>query len=148
LELIRFVFVAATAALLMQAAAPQITVYKTVTCGCCGKWVEHLQANGFKPVVHDVPSTAEYRVKHGVPDQLQSCHTAVVGGYTIEGHVPAADIHRLLKQKPRAKGLAVPGMPMGSPGMEGPRREAYAVLLFQASGATTVFQRYQAGPGN
>jgi hypothetical protein len=126
----------------LQAAAPQVNVYKTRTCGCCGKWVEHLKANGFAPQVTDVPSTAEYRRRHGVPDQLQSCHTATVGGYTIEGHVPAADIHRLLKQRPKGKGLAVPGMPMGSPGMEGARRDAYSVYLFNSDGSTSVFQKH------
>jgi hypothetical protein len=126
----------------LYAAGPKITVYKTKTCGCCGKWVDHLRANGFEPVVNDVPSTAEYRKKYGVPDALASCHTAVVGTYAVEGHIPAADIHRLLKQKPKANGIAVPGMPMGSPGMEGPRREAYSVYLFDASGRTSVFQKH------
>jgi hypothetical protein len=126
----------------LQAAAPQVNVYKTRTCGCCAKWVEHLKASGFSPQVTDVPSTAEYRRQYGVPDQLQSCHTATVGGYTIEGHVPAADIHRLLKQRPKGKGLAVPGMPMGSPGMEGARRDAYSVFLFDSDGRTSVFQKY------
>ena len=119
-----------------------MTVYKTRTCGCCGKWVEHLRANGFDVTVNDVPSTAEYRKKYGVPDALASCHTAVVNGYTVEGHIPAADIHRLLKQRPKGKGIAVPGMPMGSPGMEGPRRQAYSVLLFQADGSTSVFEKH------
>ena len=126
----------------LQAAPPEVNVYKTRTCGCCGKWVEHLKAKGFAPRVTDVPSTAEYRLQYGVPDRLQSCHTATVGGYTIEGHVPAADIHRLLKQRPKAKGLAVPGMPMGSPGMEGARSDAYSVLLFKADGTSSVFQKY------
>ena len=119
-----------------------MTVYKTKTCGCCGKWVEHLRANGFAVTVNDVPSTAEYRAKYGVPDALASCHTAVVGGYTVEGHIPAADIHRLLKERPKGKGIAVPGMPMGSPGMEGPHRQAYSVLLFQPDGLTTVFAKH------
>lgn len=126
----------------LQAAGPKITVYKTKTCGCCGKWVDHLRANGFEPVVNDVPSTAEYRQKYGVPDSLASCHTAVVNGYAVEGHIPAADIHRLLKEKPKAKGIAVPGMPIGSPGMEGSRQDPYAVYLFDASGKPTVFQRH------
>ncbi len=128
----------------LQAAAPRVNVYKTATCGCCSKWVEHLKANGFDPTVTDVPSTAEYRRKYAVPDKLQSCHTATVGGYTLEGHVPAADIHRLLKTKPKAKGLAVPGMPAGSPGMEGPRQDAFSVLLFDAEGHVSVFQKYPA----
>ena len=126
----------------LRAAEPQVTVYKTRTCGCCGKWVEHLKANGFAPNVVDVPSTAEYRQRYGVPEQLASCHTATVGGYTVEGHVPAADIHRLLQKKPKAKGLTVPGMPMGSPGMEGSRRDAYSVLLIGADGRTSVFKQY------
>lgn len=126
----------------LQAAGPAIVVYKTRTCGCCGKWVEHLKAKGFEPEVKEVPSTAEARKQYGVPDNLISCHTAVVNGYTVEGHVPAEDIHRLLKQRPKAKGLAVPGMPAGSPGMEGARRDAYSVLLFKADGTTSVFQKY------
>jgi hypothetical protein len=126
----------------VQAAGPKINVYKTTTCGCCGKWVEHLKANGFTPVVTDVPSTAEYRRKYGVPEQLLSCHTATVGGYSVEGHVPAADIQRLLKEKPKAQGLAVPGMPLGSPGMEAARKDPYSVLLFTSDGRTTVFQKY------
>ena len=128
------------------AAGPQITVYKTPTCGCCGMWVQHLKDNGFTPVVKEVQSTAEYRNQYGVPEKLMSCHTAKVGAYTIEGHVPAADIQRLLKQKPKGAGLAVPGMPIGSPGMEqGGRRQPYSVLLFQKDGTTSVFQSY---PGN
>jgi hypothetical protein len=124
------------------AAAPHVTVFKTPTCGCCGKWVEHLESRGFTATVTDVPSTAEHRRRYGVPDQLQSCHTATVGGYTIEGHVPAADIHRLLKTRPKAKGLAVPGMPLGSPGMEAARRDAYSVLLFSSDGRISEFQKY------
>ena len=120
-----------------------IEIYKTKTCGCCAKWVDHLKANGFAPKVTDVPSTAPYRQKYGVPERLQSCHTAVVRGYSVEGHVPAADIQRLLKEKPKAVGIAVPGMPMGSPGMEqGSRRDPYSVILFKADGATSEFQKY------
>jgi hypothetical protein len=126
----------------LSAADPQIKVYKTVTCGCCGKWVDHLKANGFEPVVENVQNLSEYRRQFGVPENLQSCHTATVGGYTVEGHVPAADIKRMLKEKPKAKGLAVPGMPLGSPGMEAPRSQPYAVLLFQNGGQTSVFQKY------
>lgn len=104
--------------------------------------MEHLRSNGFTVTVHDVASTAEYRRKYGVPDALASCHTAVVGGYTVEGHIPAADIQRLLRERPKGKGIAVPGMPMGSPGMEGPRRQAYSVMLFQADGLATVFEKH------
>lgn len=139
----RVVAVALTATISSFAAAPpEMTVYKTATCGCCAKWVDHARANGFKVTVHDVASTAPYRAKFGVPERLLSCHTGVVGGYAIEGHVPAREILRLLRERPRAKGLAVPGMPMGSPGMEGPTSDAYSVLLFEESGHTTVFQKY------
>jgi hypothetical protein len=123
-------------------AGPQVQVFKTPTCGCCGKWVEHLKANGFTVKVTDVNNTAAYRKLHRVPDTLASCHTAFVDGYAVEGHVPAADIQRLLKQKPKAAGIAVPAMPLGSPGMEAGRRDAYSVLLFTSDGKTSVFQKY------
>ena len=128
------------------APAPKMQVFKTPTCGCCGKWVEHMRAAGFDVSVQDVPGTAEYRRKYGVPDELQSCHTAVVNGYAVEGHVPAADVHRLIRSGAKAKGLAVPGMPMGSPGMEGPRSDAYSVMLFHADGRASVYQKYPAKP--
>ena len=126
----------------LYAAGPLVSVVKTPTCGCCSKWVDHLKANGFTTTVKDVRSTAEFRREAGVPDNLQSCHTAIVEGYAIEGHVPAADIRRLLKTRPKAKGLAVPGMPLGSPGMEANRRDAYSVLLFQTDGRVSVFTKY------
>ncbi|MBC8167808.1 MAG: DUF411 domain-containing protein [Bryobacteraceae bacterium] len=129
----------------LSAAAPVMQVYKTPTCGCCGKWVEHMKANGFDVKVTEVPSTLEYRQKYGVPEKLQSCHTAVVNRYTIEGHVPAADVQRLLKTKSESKGLAVPGMPIGSPGMEqGTGSQAYSVVLFDEKGATSEFRKYEA----
>ena len=129
----------------LQAAGPAITVYKTATCGCCGIWVKHLSDRGFAATIKDVESTDEYSRKFGVPAALHTCHTAIVDGYTIEGHVPAADIQRLLKERPKAKGLAVPGMPMGSPGMEaGGRSAKYSVLLFQADGKTSVYREYPA----
>jgi len=124
------------------AATPTIQVFKTSTCGCCGNWVKHLQANGFEVAVKDVLDTGEYRRKYGVPEKLLSCHTGVVEGYALEGHVPAAEIHRLLQERPRAKGLAVPGMPMGSPGMEGSVSQAYSVILFDGEGRTSVFKSY------
>jgi hypothetical protein len=127
---------------LLPAASSQMKVYKTATCGCCGKWIDHLKANGFSVDVETVQETASYRQKFGVPANLASCHTGVVDGYTIEGHIPAADIKRLLKEKPKGKGIAVPGMPIGSPGMEGPRPQQYAVFLFQEDGSTTVFERH------
>jgi len=128
----------------LHAASPAVNVFKTATCGCCGKWVEHLRANGFVVNVQNVENTAEYRRKYGVPEKLMSCHTAVVNGFAIEGHVPAREIQRLLSSGAKAKGLAVPGMPAGSPGMEGPRADAYSVLLFDAQGRASVYQSYPA----
>lgn len=127
------------------ASAQKMVVYKTRTCGCCGKWVEHMKANGFDVEVNDVPSTADYRRKYGVPEELRSCHTAVVNGYAIEGHVPAADVQRLLKSNAKVKGISAPGMPIGSPGMEqGPRQDAYDVVQFTAAGTKSVFQSHPA----
>lgn len=119
-----------------------VEVYKSPTCGCCADWIKHLRQNGFNVKAHDVADASGYRAKFGVPDQLGSCHTAAVGGYAIEGHVPAREIKRLLAEKPNAKGLAVPGMPKGSPGMEGPVSDPYDVLLFQAGGKYTVYQKH------
>lgn len=121
------------------AAGPEITVYKSPTCGCCSKWVDHLKAGGFSVRSHDVPDVGPIKRKHGIPDRLSSCHTGLVGGYAVEGHVPADVIRKLLKERPRAVGLAVPGMPMGSPGMEGPHRDRYDVLLVLPGGATRVY---------
>ncbi len=132
-------------AVAMPAEPPVVTAFKTKTCGCCGKWVDHMRASGFKVIVNEVASTGEYRQRYGVPEKLQSCHTAVVKGYSIEGHVPAAEIQRLLQEKPKAKGLAVPGMPAGSPGMEGPRQDAYSVVKFDEGGILSVYQKYPAG---
>ncbi len=129
-----------------KATQPVIDVYKSATCGCCTEWITHLRANGFKVNAHNVPNTVAYRIKLGVPPSLGSCHTGTIGGYALEGHVPASDIKRLLAEKPRAQGLAVPGMPMGSPGMEvaGEPADAYDVLLFQADGKSVVYRRYAA----
>jgi Cu/Ag efflux protein CusF len=128
------------------AQATTVQVWKDPNCGCCQLWVEHLQASGFKVEVFDVGNTAA-RKRLGMPEKLGSCHTASVGGYVIEGHVPAPDIHRLLKDRPTALGLAVPGMPIGSPGMDGPeykgRKDAYDVLLVQKNGNTQKFARYE-----
>lgn len=123
--------------------APSIEVYKSASCGCCGEWVKHLRRNGFEVTVREVAEPSLYRARFGVPERLGSCHTAVAGGYAIEGHVPAHDIRRLLAERPKAKGLAVPAMPMGSPGMEGPRRDPYDVLLLDAQGRTRVFASYR-----
>jgi hypothetical protein len=127
------------------AAGPEVIVYKDPFCGCCSLWAKHLEANGFQVKVQVVENMDQYKRMLGVPATLKSCHTAVVNGYTIEGHVPAEDIQRLLKERPKAKGLAVPGMPLGSPGMEaGTSRQAYSVLLFDAEGKTSVYRQYPA----
>jgi hypothetical protein len=126
-------------------AQPLVEVWKGPSCGCCKDWVAHLEANGFRTRTHDTGNT-EARARMGVNIRLGSCHTGQVGGYAIEGHVPAADIQRLLRERPRAIGLAVPGMPLGSPGMDGPeyggRRDAYEVLLIAPDGSTTVYSSH------
>ena len=129
------------------ARAVEINVYKSPYCGCCGAWVDNLKASGLKLVVHEMEDVTPVATKAGVPDMARSCHTALVDGYFIEGHVPASDIRRLLSERPKALGIAVPGMPIGSPGMEqGDRRQAYATLLVEQGGALRVFARHnQAG---
>jgi len=124
--------------------ANEITVYKSPSCGCCKKWVTHLEQNGFIVTSHDVESIVPVKQKHGVLPQLGSCHTGLIDGYVIEGHVPADDIKRLLKEKPAVAGLAVPGMPVGTPGMEqGNRKDSYQVLSFDRSGNIQVFAEYK-----
>ena len=126
------------------APAPLIEVWKSASCGCCHLWVEHLQKNGFQVKVNDVAGPADYREKFGMPSEYGSCHTAKVQGYVLEGHVPAREIHRLPKEKPRAPGLAVPGMPMGSPGMEMEgRQDPYDVMLVSREGRASVYQSYR-----
>lgn len=124
---------------------PMVTVWKDPNCGCCKVWVEHLRANGLAVQVRDTGNIGARR-RLGVPANLASCHTAEVAGYVVEGHVPAREIQRLLKEKPDALGLAVPSMPIGSPGMDGPeyggRKDAYQVLLMTKDGGTRVYQRY------
>lgn len=120
----------------------QIDVYKSSSCGCCSKWIEHLRKSGFKVEAHEVNDIPAARKKLGMPDKLGSCHTAKIGNYIVEGHVPAADIRRLLKEKPKALGLALPGMPLGSPGMDIPNSPPYETLLVQADGSTRVFTKH------
>jgi hypothetical protein len=118
-------------------------VYKSPTCGCCAKWVEHVRAGGFTVKVTDLSdeALASMKEKHGIPRTAQSCHTALVNGYVVEGHVPVAEVQRLLKEKPTATGIAVGGMPIGSPGMEvpGQRPHTYNVVTFDKAGAVKVF---------
>ena len=131
---------------LAQGAAPvQVQVWKEPTCGCCGDWIAHMEANGFKVFVN-VGGTNAARTRLGMPRNMASCHTALVGGYAIEGHVPARDISRLLREKPAAVGLAAPGMPIGSPGMDTPayngKKSPYDVMLVARDGSATVYQKY------
>ncbi len=124
-------------------AVPAVSVSKLVECGCCDQWAEHLRKNGFAVSVREVPDLAPVRKKYGVSRDFGTCHVAMVEGYVVEGHVPAADIRRLLRERPKVAGLAVPGMPAGSPGMEGPRSDPYEVLAFERSGAARVYARYR-----
>ena len=139
-------FLGASAAALLAgralAARDVVEVYKSSTCGCCGDWVKHLRSSGFEVRAHDVSDPGEYRRRYGVPEAFASCHTALVGGYAIEGHVPAREIRRLLAERPKAQGLSVPGMVAGSPGMEGPRSDPYKVLLFQRDGRFATYAQY------
>ena len=146
----RHVLSTASAALLMTALGPfesaaqaaEVTVYKSPTCGCCVAWVDHLRDNGFSVIVQEHDDLGPIKMLLGVPDALQACHSATVGGYVIEGHVPARDIRRLLDEQPRGIGLAVAGMPMGSPGMElGGEPDPYQVILFGAEG-DRIFNAY------
>lgn len=136
-------YLAAVAAIPTQQARPiAITVYKSPTCGCCTAWVDHMKANGFTVTVRDIENLTPIKADAGVPSRLQSCHTAIVAGYAIEGHVPADLVKKFLAEKPKLAGLAVPGMPVGSPGMEqGNTRQPYEVLTFDAQGRTTVYAR-------
>jgi hypothetical protein len=123
---------------------PLVTVYKNESCGCCGLWVQHLRENGFRVDERNVDDLAPVKAHVGVPYGMGACHTAEIGGYFVEGHVPASDIRRLLKERPDARGLTVPAMPVGSPGMEAPdgRVQPYDVFLVAHDGATSVFAHY------
>ena len=123
-------------------ALPTVEVYKSPTCGCCGKWVDHMKANGFKVVTHEMNDVTPHKQRLGVPVGMGSCHTAEVGGYLVEGHVPADDVKRLLAEKPKAKGLVSPGMPQSAPGMDMPGKQPYEILLVRQDGSTSSFARH------
>jgi hypothetical protein len=127
--------------------ATTINVWKTPECGCCKDWIKHLQSNGFQVVAHDVGDTSEMRRKLLMPEQFGSCHSGSVNGYALEGHVPAKEIRRLLRERPVAVGLSVPAMPLGAPGMDGPEYQGrsfpYEVLLVGKNGKTSVYQAYK-----
>lgn len=118
-----------------------LTVCQSPTCECCGRWEDHLTAHGFRLTVHRTDAMSAVKHQQAVPGSLISCHTALVGGYVVEGHVPADVIQRLLRERPPVRGIAVPGMPAGAPGMEGPAPEPYAVLTFDHLGRTAVYDR-------
>jgi hypothetical protein len=128
-----------------QQAKPSVEVYKDPSCGCCSKWVDHLQANGFTVKTTDRADLADLKAKHRVPQKVQSCHMALVDGYVVEGHVPAEDVKRLLKERPAVVGIAVPGMPIGSPGMEvaGMKMQPFDVLAFDKAGQTRVYASHK-----
>ncbi|HEC05692.1 MAG TPA: DUF411 domain-containing protein [Thiolapillus brandeum] len=121
------------------AQAADVVVYKSPTCGCCKKWVSHMRENGFSVEVHEQYNVTPKKDEYGVPRRLRSCHTAKVGGYVVEGHVPADVVRQLLEEQPEIAGVAVPGMPMGSPGMEGFRKDPYDVISFTDSGKTGIY---------
>jgi hypothetical protein len=127
---------------LLAQGAKTVEVFKSPYCECCSKWAEHMQKNGFKVITRNVEDVPAKRKSLGMPEHLGSCHTARVSGYLLEGHVPAADVQRLLKEKPKALGLAVPGMPPGSPGMDIPKSPSYETLLVQADGSTRTFAKH------
>lgn len=123
-----------------QRTAAKVTVYKSPTCGCCTKWVDHMRANGFDVTATNVEDMAVVKQKYGVPDKVGSCHTSLVGGYVIEGHVPADVVKRLLAERPKVAGLAVPGMPASAPGMDIPG-QPYTIVGFDRAGQLTVYER-------
>lgn len=124
-----------------QAQAAGITVYKNPSCGCCGNWIDHLRDNGFSGATRNVKDLSPIRSEHGVTPELAACHTAIVDGYVVEGHVPADVIQRLLAERPSVVGIAVPGMPPGSPGMEVGYSQPYNVVTFDENGNTEVYER-------
>ncbi|MEO7385720.1 MAG: DUF411 domain-containing protein [Gammaproteobacteria bacterium] len=124
---------------------PLVKVWKTPTCGCCGKWIRHMEAAGFRVEVTEVDSVDPVRKANGIPESLSSCHTALVGGYAVEGHVPASDVRRLLREKPGILGLSAPGMPAGSPGMDLPGSPPYDVLAIGRDKTAEVFATHMPG---
>ncbi|WP_029418271.1 DUF411 domain-containing protein [Brevundimonas bacteroides] len=134
--------VAATAARPVLAQDRRMTTYKTPWCGCCDGWVAHMRTAGWTVEVIEREDLAPIRARYGVPDRYAGCHTALVGAYAIEGHVPAADVERLLRERPTAVALAAPGMPAGSPGMEAAGRQPYVTLLINYAGEATIFGRH------
>lgn len=124
------------------AKAGEVVVYKSPSCGCCGKWAEHLRQNGFEVSINNIDNIGPVKEQAGIPYDLEACHTAFVDGYAVEGHVPAENIHKMLADRPKFKGIAVPGMPASSPGMDSPDHEPYTVYSFDADGKKKVYASY------
>lgn len=141
--MLSLLFALSTTVAAVEAKTSDIKVYASKTCGCCHQWVKHLESHGFKVKTEMVDDVSPVKTKFQIPDHMQSCHTAVVDGYLIEGHVPALAIKKMLSSKPSIRGLAVPGMPIGSPGMEqGNTKEAYNVMSFSKPGKDAVFMKF------
>ncbi|MBI4476878.1 MAG: DUF411 domain-containing protein [Acidobacteria bacterium] len=130
-----------------QPGLPPMQVYKSPSCGCCVKWIEYFRQQGFKVTTTDVPEIQTIKKAHDISETLASCHTALVGGYIVEGHVPVEDVKRLLKERPKIAGIAVPGMPIGSPGMEGANPQTYNVFSFDKQGAIAIFSTHRPDKG-
>jgi hypothetical protein len=124
------------------AAATEVTVYKNAACGCCSKWAEHMRTAGFTVITQDVDDLTAVKQRYGVPAALGSCHTALVGRYVVEGHVPPSDVERLLRENPAVTGIAVPGMPASAPGMDSARHQPYQTVTFTRTGAKTLFAQH------
>jgi len=137
-----FALVTALTTRAVPAQSANIVVYKSPTCGCCKNWVAHMQKNGHSVKTQDFEDMDPIKKLAGVPEPFQSCHTAMVNGYVVEGHVPAKDVDRLLKERPKARGISVPGMPAGAPGMEQGESERYNVLLFQSDGTSSIYAKH------
>jgi len=119
--------------------AADVTVYKSATCGCCNGWIKHMEANGFKVKAQNVSDLDAIKRRYGVTPNLASCHTAIIDGYVVEGHVPASDVKRLLRERPKVKGITAPGMPQSAPGMDAPYKQPYQTLTFDDAGRVQVF---------
>lgn len=133
----------ALASLPALAGPPEVRVYRSPQCGCCTKWMDHLREHGFRVTEDEVADVGRVKRENGIPDPLASCHTAFVEGYFVEGHVPAEDVARLLEERPPVAGLAVPGMPVGSPGMEGPHSQTYRVYAVDPEGGLHLFSTHR-----
>jgi len=140
--MIRILFPALLLAATPALAEPLVEVWKSESCGCCGGWVDHMKAEGFPVRIHSMDDVSPVKAMLGVPESLESCHTATVDGYVLEGHVPAGDIRRLLAERPKARGLSAPGMPADAPGMDLKTGEPYDVVLFGGAEAPRVYARH------